>query len=116
MRISDWSSDVCSSDLAAGEMLAAKGFDFDLTFTSVQTRAIRTLNIALEKMGRLWLPHEKDWRLNERHYGGLTGFNKAETAAPNRDATVVRHRIGAGTKVVIREDLEGRCTTIKTKQ
>src|SRR3546814_4445077 len=82
MRISDWSSDVCSSDLAeaAGEMLAAKGFDFDLTFTSVQTRAIRTLNIALEKMGRLWLPTEKDWRLNERHYGGLTGLNKAETA------------------------------------
>src|SRR3546814_16100548 len=65
---------------AAGEMLAAKGFDFDLTFTSVQTRAIRTLNIALEKMGRLWLPTEKDWRLNERHYGGLTGLNKADTA------------------------------------
>src|SRR3546814_11341589 len=90
MRISDWSSDVCSSDLAeaAGEMLAAKGFDFDLTFTSVQTRAIRTLNIALEKMGRLWLPTEKDWRLNERHYGGLTGLNNAKTAERHGDEPV----------------------------
>jgi 2,3-bisphosphoglycerate-dependent phosphoglycerate mutase len=66
---------------AAGEMLAAKGVDFDICFTSVQTRAIRTLHIALEAMDRLWLPEEKDWRLNERHYGGLTGLNKAETAA-----------------------------------
>jgi 2,3-bisphosphoglycerate-dependent phosphoglycerate mutase len=66
---------------AAGEMLAAKGMDFDICFTSVQTRAIKTLHIALEAMGRLWLPEEKDWRLNERHYGGLTGLDKAETAA-----------------------------------
>ena len=66
---------------AAGELLAAKGFDFDICFTSVQTRAIKTLHIALEAMGRLWLPEEKDWRLNERHYGGLTGLNKAEMAA-----------------------------------
>jgi 2,3-bisphosphoglycerate-dependent phosphoglycerate mutase len=66
---------------AAGEMLAAKGFDFDLCFTSLQSRAIKTLHIALEAMGRLWLPEEKDWRLNERHYGGLTGLDKAETAA-----------------------------------
>ena len=50
-------------------------------FTSLQTRAIKTLNLALEEMGRLWLPVEKDWRLNERHYGGLTGLDKAETAA-----------------------------------
>jgi 2,3-bisphosphoglycerate-dependent phosphoglycerate mutase len=73
---------------AAGEMLAASGFDFDLCFTSVQTRAIKTLNIALEAMGRLWLPVEKDWRLNERHYGGLTGLNKAETAAKHGDEQV----------------------------
>jgi len=66
---------------SAGEMMAAKDLDFDLCFTSLQTRAIKTLNIALEAMGRLWLPVEKDWRLNERHYGGLTGLNKAETAA-----------------------------------
>jgi 2,3-bisphosphoglycerate-dependent phosphoglycerate mutase len=65
----------------AGELMAAKGLDFDLCFTSLQTRAIKTLNLALEAMGRLWLPVEKDWHLNERHYGGLTGLNKAETAA-----------------------------------
>ena len=66
---------------AAGELMAAKGLDFDRTFTSLQTRAIKTLDLALEAMGRLWLPVEKDWRLNERHYGGLTGLDKAETAA-----------------------------------
>ena len=66
---------------AAGELLVARGFDFDLCFTSLQSRAIRTLNLALETMGRLWLPVTKDWRLNERHYGGLTGLNKAETIA-----------------------------------
>jgi 2,3-bisphosphoglycerate-dependent phosphoglycerate mutase len=65
----------------AGEQLAAKGHDFDVCFTSLQTRAIKTLHIALEAMGRLWLPEEKSWRLNERHYGGLTGLDKAETAA-----------------------------------
>src|SRR3546814_4357735 len=82
-------ADKCGAEAeAAGEMLAAKGFDFDLTFTSVQTRAIRTLNIALEKMGRLWLPTEKDWRLNERHYGGLTGLDKAETAERHGDEQV----------------------------
>ncbi|HKT15618.1 MAG TPA: 2,3-diphosphoglycerate-dependent phosphoglycerate mutase [Allosphingosinicella sp.] len=66
---------------AAGELLSARGLDFDQCFTSVQTRAIKTLDLALEAMGRLWLPVEKDWRLNERHYGGLTGLNKAEMAA-----------------------------------
>ena len=73
---------------AAGRLLAEKGLDFDQCFTSVQTRAIKTLNLALEEMGRLWLPVEKDWRLNERHYGGLTGLNKAETAAKHGDAQV----------------------------
>src|SRR3954462_10299218 len=66
---------------AAGELLRDKGMDFDLCFTSFQTRAIKTLNLALEAMGRLWLPVEKSWKLNERHYGGLTGLDKAETAA-----------------------------------
>ena len=65
----------------AGELMAVRGLDFDLCFTSLQTRAIKTLNIALEAMGRLWLPIEKDWRLNERHYGGLTGLNKKEMMA-----------------------------------
>ncbi len=73
---------------AAGELMAAKGLDFDLCFTSLQTRAIKTLNIALESMGRLWLPVEKDWRLNERHYGGLTGLDKAETAAKHGEDQV----------------------------
>lgn len=73
---------------AAGRLLAEKGFDFDICFTSVQTRAIKTLDIALEEMGRLWLPVEKDWHLNERHYGGLTGLDKAETAAKHGDEQV----------------------------
>jgi 2,3-bisphosphoglycerate-dependent phosphoglycerate mutase len=65
----------------AGELMAARGLDFDLCFASLQTRAIKTMNLALEAMGRLWLPVEKHWRLNERHYGGLTGLNKAEMVA-----------------------------------
>jgi 2,3-bisphosphoglycerate-dependent phosphoglycerate mutase len=59
-----------------------------MTFTSLQSRAIKTLNLALEQMDRLWLPTEKDWRLNERHYGELTGLNKAETAARHGDEQV----------------------------
>ena len=66
---------------AAGQLLLDKGFDLDRVFTSVQKRAIRTANLTLEVMDRLWLPVTKDWRLNERHYGGLTGLNKAETIA-----------------------------------
>ncbi len=73
---------------AAGELMAAKGLDFDLTFTSLQLRAIKTLNLALEAMGRLWLPTEKSWRLNERHYGGLTGLDKAETSAKHGEDQV----------------------------
>lgn len=73
---------------AAGALMRDKGLDFDCTFTSLQTRAIKTLNLALEEMGRLWLPVEKDWRLNERHYGGLTGLDKAETAARHGDEQV----------------------------
>jgi 2,3-bisphosphoglycerate-dependent phosphoglycerate mutase len=64
--------------LAAGQLLRERGFDFDCCFTSVLTRAIRTLHLALYEMDRLWLPVTKDWRLNERHYGGLTGLNKQE--------------------------------------
>jgi len=73
---------------AAGHAMAAAGLDFDLAFTSVQTRAIKTLNLALESMGRLWLPVTKNWQLNERHYGGLTGLDKAETAAKHGDEQV----------------------------
>ena len=63
---------------AAGALLRDNGFDFDCCFTSVLTRAIRTLHLVLHEMDRLWLPVAKDWRLNERHYGGLTGLNKQE--------------------------------------
>jgi len=63
---------------AAGRLLSERGFDFDCCFTSVLTRAIRTLHLVLHEMDRLWLPVTKDWRLNERHYGGLTGLNKQE--------------------------------------
>lgn len=73
---------------AAGELMRDKGLDFDMTYTSFQSRAIKTLNLALEAMGRLWLPTEKSWKLNERHYGGLTGLNKAETAAKHGDEQV----------------------------
>ena len=63
---------------AAGALMRDTGLDFDCCFTSVLTRAIRTLHLALYEMDRLWLPVTKDWHLNERHYGGLTGLNKAE--------------------------------------
>ncbi len=73
---------------AAGKAMTSAGLDFDMAFTSVQTRAIKTLNLALEAMGRLWLPVTKNWQLNERHYGGLTGLDKAETAALHGEAQV----------------------------
>jgi 2,3-bisphosphoglycerate-dependent phosphoglycerate mutase len=73
---------------AAGRLMRERGLDFDMCFTSLQTRAIKTLNLALEEMGRLWLPVEKDWHLNERHYGGLTGLDKAETAAKHGEDQV----------------------------
>jgi 2,3-bisphosphoglycerate-dependent phosphoglycerate mutase len=66
---------------AAGVLLAESAMLPSVAFTSVQTRAIRTLHLALEQCDRLWIPETKHWRLNERHYGGLTGLDKAETAA-----------------------------------
>ena len=73
---------------AAGKLLAEKGMLPTVAFTSLQTRAIKTLHLALEAAGRLWIPETKDWRLNERHYGGLTGLDKAETAAKHGDDQV----------------------------
>ena len=64
-----------------GALIKAAGIELDRAYTSVLTRAIRTLGLALHASGQVWIPVEKDWRLNERHYGGLTGLNKAETAA-----------------------------------
>lgn len=72
----------------AGALIASRGLDFDLCFTSYQTRAIKTLNLALAAMDRMWLPVEKHWRLNERHYGGLTGLNKADMIAKAGEAQV----------------------------
>jgi len=73
---------------ASGRLLKATGAEFIRCYTSVQKRAIRTLWLALEQMDRTWLPETKDYRLNERHYGGLTGLNKKETAAKHGDAQV----------------------------
>ena len=76
----------------AGQMLKAEGYTFDVAFTSVLKRAIRTLNLALDEMDLLWLPVHKSWRLNERHYGALQGLNKAETAAKYGDKQVLTWR------------------------
>lgn len=73
---------------AAGQLLGRHGFRFDRAFTSVLKRAIRTLWIALDEMDQMWIPVTKDYRLNERHYGALTGLNKAETARQYGDEQV----------------------------
>jgi 2,3-bisphosphoglycerate-dependent phosphoglycerate mutase len=73
---------------AAGQLLKAHGFSFDDAYTSVLKRAIRTCWIMLDELDQMWIPVTKDWRLNERHYGALTGLNKAETAAQYGDEQV----------------------------
>ncbi len=73
---------------SAGEILKAEGYVFDIAFTSVLLRAIKTLHITLETMGLHWIPELKSWRLNERHYGALQGLNKAETAEKYGDDQV----------------------------
>ncbi len=87
-----WDVDVTEQGVAeakaAGQLMKAKGITPDICFTSVQSRAIKTLNLALEEMGRLWVPVTKNWQLNERHYGGLTGLDKAETAAKHGEDQV----------------------------
>jgi 2,3-bisphosphoglycerate-dependent phosphoglycerate mutase len=90
-RFTGW-TDVDLSDTGreeakeSGRLLKEGGFEFDIAFTSVLTRAIRTLGIALDVLDQLWIPVTKDWRLNERHYGALQGLNKAETAAKHGEA------------------------------
>jgi 2,3-bisphosphoglycerate-dependent phosphoglycerate mutase len=92
-RFTGW-TDVDLSDtgreeaFAAGRTLADAGFRFDVAYTSVLRRAIRTLWIALDALDQMWLPVHPDWRLNERHYGALQGLDKAETAAKHGDAQV----------------------------
>lgn len=72
----------------AGKSLKEQGFSFDVAYTSCLTRAIRTLNLILENLGALWIPVIKNWRLNERHYGDLTGLDKSETAAKHGEDQV----------------------------
>jgi len=73
----------------AGKLLKAEGFSFDIAYVSVLRRALNTLWLALDEMDELWIPVEKSWRLNERHYGDLQGLNKAETAAKFGDDQVL---------------------------
>jgi 2,3-bisphosphoglycerate-dependent phosphoglycerate mutase len=77
---------------AAGELLVREGFGFDIAYTSVLRRAIRTLWITLDAMDLMWLPVVHSWRLNERHYGALQGLNKAETAARYGEQQVLTWR------------------------
>lgn len=76
----------------AGELLKKEGFAFDKAYTSYLKRAVKTLNIVLDKMDQDWIPVEKNWRLNEKHYGALQGLNKAETAAKYGDEQVLLWR------------------------
>ncbi|MGA8514163.1 MAG: 2,3-diphosphoglycerate-dependent phosphoglycerate mutase [Burkholderiaceae bacterium] len=76
----------------AGKLLKAEGYDFDVAYTSVLKRAVRTLWHTLDEMDRTWLPEVKSWRLNERHYGALQGLDKAETAKKYGDAQVLAWR------------------------
>jgi len=93
-RFTGWTDvDLTPNGLAearrAGELLKAEGFDFDLAFTSVLKRAIRTLWSVLDEMDRMWIPITHSWQLNERHYGALQGLDKAETAAKFGDEQVL---------------------------
>jgi 2,3-bisphosphoglycerate-dependent phosphoglycerate mutase len=72
----------------AGRLMAAEKYEFDVAHTSVLKRAIRTLWMALDEMDQMWIPVHNSWRLNERHYGGLQGLNKAETAAKHGEQQV----------------------------
>jgi 2,3-bisphosphoglycerate-dependent phosphoglycerate mutase len=77
-----------SEAIEAGRLLKELGYEFDVAYTSVLKRAIRTLWLILDEMDRMWIPVIRDWRLNERHYGALQGLNKAETAARYGDEQV----------------------------
>ena len=79
---------------AAGRLLKTEGFHFDRVYTSLLTRAILTAQIVLEELDQLWIPVERSWRLNERHYGALAGLNKKETAKKYGDAQLHEWRRG----------------------
>ncbi len=93
----------------AGRLLKAEGLDFDLAYTSVLKRAIRTLWLTLDEMDRTWLPVTKDWRLNERHYGGLQGLNKADMAKQYGDEQVLVWRRSYDTPPPALEANDPRC-------
>ena len=88
----DLSEKGISEAKAAGETLKKEGFVFDIAFTSVLKRAIRTLWLTLDEMDLMWIPVYRNWRLNEKHYGVLQGLNKAETAAKYGDEQVLQWR------------------------
>lgn len=98
-----------SQALSAGTLLKAKGFDFDLAYTSVLKRAIHTLGYCLDAMDRSWLPVVKSWQLNERHYGGLQGLNKAEMAQKFGDAQVLQWRRSYDTPPPALQPEDPRC-------
>jgi len=93
----------------AGRLLKAEGYEFDVAYTSVLKRAIRTLWLALDEMDRTWLPVVKNWRLNERHYGGLQGLNKADMAKQYGDAQVLVWRRSYDTPPPALEATDPRC-------
>jgi 2,3-bisphosphoglycerate-dependent phosphoglycerate mutase len=93
----------------AGQLLKEGGYEFDLAYTSVLKRAIRTLYLALDEMDRTWLPVMKHWRLNERHYGALQGLNKAETAKKFGDEQVLIWRRSYDTPPPALEASDPRC-------
>jgi 2,3-bisphosphoglycerate-dependent phosphoglycerate mutase len=92
----------------AGRILKKEGFKFDIAFTSVLKRAIKTLNFALEEMGDLWLPIYKNWRLNEKSYGALQGLNKAETAEKYGEDQVLLWRRSYDVKPPLIEETDER--------
>ncbi|MFM8590646.1 MAG: 2,3-diphosphoglycerate-dependent phosphoglycerate mutase [Limnohabitans sp.] len=95
--------------LSAGQLLKAEGWDFDVCFTSVLKRAIRTLWLTLDKMDRTWLPVVKDWRVNERHYGALQGLYKADLARQYGDEQVLIWRRSYDTAPPALEAGDPRC-------
>ena len=93
----------------AGRLLKAEGYEFDIAYTSVLKRAIRTLWLTLDEMDRQWLPTVKSWRLNERHYGALQGLNKADMAKQYGDAQVLVWRRSYDTPPPALEPTDPRC-------
>jgi 2,3-bisphosphoglycerate-dependent phosphoglycerate mutase len=93
----------------AGRLLKAEGYEFDIAYTSVLKRAIRTLWFTLDEMDRQWLPTVKSWRLNERHYGALQGLNKADMAKQYGDEQVLVWRRSYDTPPPALEPTDPRC-------